>query len=162
MYVQKTSNLWVQRVPILYRDDAKVLKLPRTNTENPVLLLEKRLRRCPSFHFHVMGNGSCPKQNSLSSVPSGTTPLWRYQRLALQKDCWLTEFHGKPQMIKHLKPCLHRGLDGAHHSLFCLPRSHQHNVTDIWALLLFIHSNISQKWTLWNFSWFSWWPNFFI
>ena len=75
MYVQKTSNLWVQRVPILYRDDAKVLKLPRTNTENPVLLLEKRLRRCPSFHFHVMGNGSCPKQNSLSSVPSGTTPL---------------------------------------------------------------------------------------
>lgn len=107
------------------------------------------------------GKWLLPKQNSLSSVPSGTTPLWRYQRLALQQDCWLTEFHGQPQIIKSLKPCLYRGLDGVHHSLYCLPRSYQHNVTHIWALPLPIHPNISQKWTWHNFSWFSWWLNFF-
>ena len=76
----------------------------------------KRLRKYPSFHFHMKGRGPFSRHKSQSHVPSGTIPLWMYQRPALQQDCWMTQFHGWPQIIK---------LDGAHHFLFCLPRSYQ-------------------------------------
>ena len=83
------------------------------------------------------GKWLLPKQNSLSSVPSGTTSLWMHERPAFQQDCWMTPFHEQPQIIKHPKTCINRRLDGAHHFLFCLPRSyratksHQQNATHL-------------------------------
>ena len=77
-----------------------------------------------SLHFHMNGKWPLPQAKILSNILSGTTPLSMCQRPALQQDCWMTPFHEWPQTIKHLKPCLHRRLDGAHHFLFCLPRSY--------------------------------------
>ena len=99
--------------------------------ENPVLLFEKSLRRSPSFHFHMDGKWPFLRQKSLSSVPSGTTPHWIYQRDAFQQDSWMTPFHGQPQTIKHLKPCLHRRLDEVHYFLFCLLGSTINQVTSV-------------------------------
>ena len=90
--------------------------------ENPVLLFEKSLRRSPSLHFHKDGKWPFLRQKSLSSVPSGRTPHWLYQIDGFQQDSWMTPFHGQPQTIRCLKPCLHRRLDGAHLFLFCIPR----------------------------------------
>ena len=65
-----------------------------------------------------------PGKNFCQTFFSGINPLWTYHRPALQQSCWMIPFHGWPQTIKHLKPWLHRRLDGAHRFLFCLPRSY--------------------------------------
>ena len=125
---------------------------PAQNWENPVLLLEKSLKRCPSLHFHMDVKWPFPRQKSLSSVPSGTTPHWMYHRAAFQQDSRMIPFHGQPQTIKCLKPCLHRRLDGAYHSSYLLRSFHQPShisrMPHTWTLLLSIHSNTSQNWTL--------------
>ena len=65
-------------------------------------------RGAPSLHFHMDVKWPFPRQKSLSSVPSGTTPHWLSQRAAFQQDSRMIPFHGQPQTIKCLKPCFHR------------------------------------------------------
>ena len=113
----------MQKIQILHSDGAKVLRLSRSNIEKILYcFLTKASGETLLSTFIWMGNGPCPRQKSLSNIFYGTNPLWTYHRPALQQNCWMTPFHGWPQTIKHLKPWLHRRLDGAHHFLFCLPR----------------------------------------
>ena len=135
--------------------------------ENPVLLFEKSLRRSPSLHFHKDGKWPFLRQKSLSSVLSGTIPHWIYQRDAFQQDSWMTPFHGQPQTIKYLRPCLHRRPDGAHHSSSASPGPSINQVTSAER-----HTHLdstaphpSKHLTKLDFtkvSWFSWWLKFFF
>ena len=153
----------MQKIQIFHSDGAKVLRLSRSNIEKILYcFLTKASGETLLSTFIWMGDGPRPRQNFLSNIFSGINPLWTYHRPALQQNCWMTPFHRWSQTTKHLKPWLHRRLDGAHHFFFCLPRSYQHNVTHIWNLLLPIHPNISQNWTFQKFSWFSWWRNLFF
>ena len=152
----------MQKAQIFHNDSAKVFRLQIKYWENPVLLLDKSLRRSPSLHFHLNGKWPLPQAKILSNILSGTTLLSMYQRPALQQDCWMTPFHEWPQTIKHLKPCLHRRLDGAHYFFFCLPRFYHptqsyRRMTHIWTLLLPIHPNTSPNSTSQEVSCFSWW-----
>ena len=114
----------MQKIQIFPSDGAKVLRLSRSNIEKILYcFLTKASGETLLSTFIWMCDGPCPRQKSLSNIFSGTNPLWMYQSPALQQNCWMTLFHGWPQTIKHLKPWLHRRLDGAHHFLFCLHRS---------------------------------------
>ena len=115
----------MQTIQIFHSDGAKVLRLSRSNIEKILYcFLTKASGETLLSTFIWMGDGPCPRQKFLSNIFSGINPLWTYHRPALQQNCWMTPFHGWPQSIKHLKPWLHRRLDGAHHILFCLPRSY--------------------------------------
>ena len=139
----------VQQTPIFTGIWPKFSDSPDQTLRKSCTAPWKRLRRYPSFHFLMKGSGPFSRHKSQSHVPSGTIPLWMYQRPALQQDCWMTQFHGWPQIIKYLRPCLHRRLDGAHHFLLGLPRSyhptktHEQDVTHTWTQPLPIHLNNS-------------------
>ena len=133
---------------------------PAQNWENPVLLLEKSLKRCPSLHFHMDVKWPFPRQKSLSSVPSGTTPHWMYHRAAFQQDSRMIPFHGQPQTIKCLKPCFHRRLDGAYHSSSASPDPSINRVTSAeWHTPgLYCSPSIQTPHKTGPYkSWFSWW-----
>ena len=78
-------------------------------------------------------------------------------RLLNDSISWVASNH------KTSEPCLHKRLDGAHHFLFCLPRSYhptesyRQNCTHTWTLLLPIHPNTSPNSTSQEVSCFSWW-----
>ena len=128
---------------------------------------QKSLRSSPSLHFRMDGKWPFPRQKSLSSVPSGTIPHWIYHRAAFQKDSWMTPFHGQPQTIKYLKPCLHRRPDGAHHSSSASPGPSISQVTSTEC-----HTHLDStaphpskhltKLDLTKVSWFSSWLKFFF
>ena len=134
---------------------------PAQNWENPVLFIEKSLKRCSSLHFHMDVKWPFPRQKSLLCVPSGTTPHWMYQRAAFQQDSRMIPFHGQPQTIKCLKPCFHRRWMEPIIPLLppqILPstKSHQQNATHLDYTVPHPSKHLT-KLDLTKVSWFSWW-----
>ena len=127
---------------------------------------QKSLRSSPSLHFRMDGKWPFPRQKSLSSVPSGTILIEYTRELLFSKTLEWPHFMGslKPSNIWSLV-----FTEGRMELIIpllppqVLPsvKSHQQNVTHTWILLLPIHPNTSQNWTLqrlagslhdWNFS----------
>ena len=150
-------------IPQRWCQSSQTLQLKRKSCT----AFQKSLRSSPSLHFRMDGKWPFPRQKSLSSVPSGTTPQWMYQRAAFQQDSRMTPFHGQPQTIKYMKPCLHRRLDGAHHSSSASPGPSISQVTSTER-----HTHLDStaphpskhltKLDLTKVSWFSSWLKFFF
>ena len=125
----------------------KVLRLYRWN---PVLLFEKSLRSCPFLHFHADGKwpmlqAKISEKHSFWNNPSlnGTT--------CFEQDYWMTPFDDWLQIIKWLKPCLHKRLYGARHFYSVFPgltilRNHISKISHTSELYCsIIQSNTSQN-----------------
>lgn len=128
--------------------------------ESPLLLLEKASGGVLLSMTTWTEGGPSPRQRSLANIPSGTTSPVMYQKTALQQDCWVTPLHERPQVIKHLRPCIPRRLDGAPHFLSCFPRScllPRHMVTHTWTLLLRCPFRLLTKPDLRGLSCSPWW-----
>lgn len=104
-------------------------------------VFEKGLRRCPSLHFHVDGKWPMFQPKNLwktflleQSLFEWNNLLWT--RLLNDSISWLTSNHKMIEVLSTQKTEWSSSL------LFCFPRSyhptksHQQNITHIWALLL--------------------------
>ena len=135
------SAYWVQKVQIFHSNSAKVLRLSRSNTEKILYCFLTKASEGAHFSTSIwMGNGPCPRQKFCQIF------FWNNSSLKVPETCFATRqlndsFQEWSQIIKHLKPCLRRRLDGTHHFLSCLSRSYHptqsyRRMTHTWTLLL--------------------------
>ena len=131
----------VQKVQIFHSNSAKVLRLSRSNTEKILYCFLTKASEGAHFSTSIwMGNGPCPRQKFCQIF------FWNNPSLKVPETCFATRqlndsFQEWSQIIKHLKPCLRRRLDGTHHFLSCLSRSYHptqsyRRMTHTWTLLL--------------------------
>ena len=95
----------------------KVLRLSRWN---PALFLKKASEGALLSTSMWMGSGPCSSQK-ISEKPSFWNNLSLNGTTSFEQDCWMTPFHDWLQIIKWLKSCLHKRLNGAHHFYSVFP-----------------------------------------
>lgn len=103
------SLLGVPKTQTLHRSCAQVFKTPKTNTEKFLYWFFKKASGGALLSTFIwMGGGPCPRQKSLSSIPSGTTPLWMYQicfaaRLLNDSISWVASNYKTPEALRTQK-----------------------------------------------------------
>lgn len=156
--VQKYSN-----IPQRW---AKVLRLFRWNTENPILLLQKNTSGGFLSTSVWMGSGSFPRHKI-----SATCSFWDNSSLNVSETCFSTRLlndsiHVHPQTINasealSTEDWRSSSLSSASPGATILP-SHINRMSHTPGLYCSAsHSNTSQDQTSQDFSWFSWWVKIF-
>ena len=122
---------------------------PAQNWENPVLVLEKSLRRCPSLHFHMDGKWKISVKCSFWKNPSLNVPESCFSAGLLNDPIsWAASNHKMSEALSSQKTGWSSSFPLLPPQLLPSTKSHQQNITHACTLLLPIHPKTSQNWTL--------------